>query len=40
MPFKKMKNGKFKSPGGRTLSARQVRAYYAQKRAKKKGGKR
>lgn len=31
MPFKKLKNGKFKSPSGRTMTAAQVRAYYAKK---------
>ena len=36
MPFKKLKNGKFRSPSGRQLSAKQVRAYYAHKKAKKK----
>ena len=36
MPFKKLKNGKFRSPSGKQLSAKQVRAYYAHKKAKKK----
>jgi len=29
MPFHKVKGGKYKSPSGRTYTARQVRAYYA-----------
>ena len=29
MPFKKVKGGKYRSPSGRTYTARQVRAYYA-----------
>jgi len=29
MPFTKTKGGKYKSPSGRTYTARQVRAYYA-----------
>ena len=36
MPFKKLKNGKFKTPSGKQLSAKQVRAYYAHRKAKKK----
>jgi len=29
MPFRKVKSGKYKTPSGRTYTARQVRAYYA-----------
>lgn len=29
MPFRKMKNGKYKSPSGRTFTKKQVVAYYA-----------
>jgi hypothetical protein len=29
MPFRKLSNGRYKSPSGRTYSAKQVRAYYA-----------
>jgi len=29
MPFKKMKNGKYKSPSGRVFTKKQVIAYYA-----------
>jgi len=37
MPFKKLKSGKFRSPSGKQLSAKQVRAYYANhKKSKKK----
>jgi len=38
MPFKKLKNGKYQSPSGRTYTQAQVKAYYAKKG--KKGGKR
>jgi len=36
MPFKKLKSGKFKGPSGKVWSAKQVRAYYARKKGKKK----
>jgi len=36
MPFKKLKSGKYKSPGGRILSKKQLMAYYARQRAKGK----
>ena len=29
MPFRKTAKGKYKSPSGKTYTARQVRAYYA-----------
>lgn len=29
MPFRKTARGKYKTPSGRTYTARQVRAYYA-----------
>lgn len=29
MPFKKQKNGKYKSPSGRTFTKKQVKLYYA-----------
>lgn len=32
MPFKKLANGKYKSPSGRILTGSQVKAYYAKKR--------
>ena len=35
MPFKKVKGG-YKSPSGRKMSGKQVKAYYAKKGAKKK----
>jgi hypothetical protein len=35
MPFKKQKDGSYKSPTGRKMSAAQVRAYYAKKGKKK-----
>lgn len=45
MPFTKQKNGKYKSPSGRTFTKKQVVAYYAtdgfkkpvRKKGKKKG---
>ncbi len=36
MPFKKMPNGKYRSPSGRVLTGAQVRAYYAKKKRKKR----
>jgi len=36
MPFKKLKSGKYKSPSGRILSKKQLTAYYARQRAKRK----
>lgn len=40
MPFKKQKNGKYKSPSGKTFTKKQVQMYYATdgftKRRKKK----
>lgn len=30
MPFTKQKNGKYKSPSGRTFTKKQVALYYAQ----------
>jgi hypothetical protein len=36
MPFKRLKNGKYKSPTGRILSKKQLTAYYARQRAKGK----
>ncbi len=35
MPFKKMANGKYRSPSGRVMTAAQVRAYYAKKKKPK-----
>jgi hypothetical protein len=35
MPFKKMRNGKYRSPSGRVLTGAQVRAYYAKKKRSK-----
>lgn len=32
MPFKKQKNGKYKSPSGRTFTKSQVKAYYSRKK--------
>ena len=34
MPFKKVGKNKFRSPSGRTLTGKQVRAYYARQRKK------
>ncbi len=39
MPFKKMSNGKFKSPSGRVMTGAQVRAYYAKTKGKGRGRK-
>lgn len=36
MPFTKTKNGKYKSPSGRTFTKAQVRAYYAKTTSKGK----
>jgi hypothetical protein len=36
MPFRKVKGGKYKSPSGRTFTAKQVRLYYATKGFKRK----
>lgn len=35
MPFKKVGKNRYKSPSGKTWSARQLRAYYATKGFKK-----
>jgi len=35
MPFKKTKGGKYKSPSGRKMTKKQVKAYYAKKKKKK-----
>jgi len=37
MPFKKVGKNKYRSPSGRILTLAQVRAYYAKKKAKKRG---
>ncbi len=34
MPFKKVGKNKFRSPSGRILTGKQVRAYYASQRKK------
>ncbi len=34
MPFKKVGKNKFRSPSGRILTGKQVRAYYARQRKK------
>jgi hypothetical protein len=36
MPFRKVSKNKYKSPSGRTYTAKQVRAYYATKGFKRK----
>lgn len=36
MPFTKQSNGKYKSPSGRTFTAKQVKLYYATKGFTKK----
>ena len=36
MPFKKTKSGKYKSPSGKTYTAKQVKRYYASKQKSKK----
>lgn len=36
MPFKKLANGKFRSPSGRVMTGAQVRAYYAKKKKPKR----
>ena len=36
MPYKKTKGGKYKSPSGKKMSKKQVRAYYASKKRRKK----
>lgn len=36
MPFRKTAKGKYKSPSGKTYTARQVRAYYATSGFKRK----
>jgi hypothetical protein len=36
MPFRKVSKNKYKSPRGRTYTAKQVRAYYATKGFKRK----
>lgn len=40
MPFRKLKNGKYKSPSGKTYTGAQVKAYYAKKRKGKSTRKR
>ena len=40
MPFKKVGKNKYKSPSGRTYTAKQMRAYYATKGWKRKPRKR
>lgn len=35
MPFKKVGPNKYKSPSGRTMSGKQVKAYYARQRKRK-----
>jgi len=40
MPFRKVGKNKYKSPSGRTYTARQVRAYYATNGFKRKPRKR
>jgi hypothetical protein len=40
MPFRKVKGGKYKSPSGRTFTAKQVRLYYATGGFKRKPRKR
>jgi len=36
MPFKKQKDGTYRSPSGRKFTASQVKAYYAKKKRPKK----
>lgn len=36
MPFKKMKSGKYKSPSGKVMTEKQVKAYYTKKTKKSK----
>jgi hypothetical protein len=36
MPFRKMKNGKYRSPSGRVMTKKQVQAYYAKQHGKRK----
>ena len=38
MPFKKTKAGKYKSPSGRTMTGKQVKAYKAKTNSSKSGG--
>lgn len=34
MPYKKTKGGKYKSPSGKKMTEKQVKAYYAKKKKK------